>query len=125
MKSSTLTIGLTLLAFASAAVVPSHAARLPAAKSPQRHLAMIATNVATTTNATTEDNVVSGRVTAKTDTSLSVEDRLVQVMSTTVITKKGLPIRLADIGIGETVRATTVRGLVGSTQAATIEVITE
>jgi hypothetical protein len=71
----------------------------------------------------TEDSgTVSGRVSAKTDTSLQVDGSTLLVTASTAYSKEGSVISLSDINAGDEVRVVTMAGAEGSVLAVTVEV---
>ncbi len=66
---------------------------------------------------------ITGRVSAKTDGSLTVGTTLLSVSSSTTITKGGQAIKLSDIAVGDPVRVTASPGENNVLQALSIEVM--
>ena len=67
-------------------------------------------------------NVVSGSVGSKSDKSLTVDGKTVQIGSSTSITKSGQPITAGDIKVGDKVSVSTTTGADGNQQAVAIVV---
>lgn len=76
-----------------------------------------------TAAATTDDaeKVVTGRVDAKSDTSLHVNGQVVLLDDSTTYVRNGAPAKLDDIKTGDEVRVTVAVGAAGSRVAAKVE----
>lgn len=71
-----------------------------------------------------DQNKVTGKVTAKTKDAVTVDDQTINVSDiTTVITKGGATVKLDDVKVGDKVNITTTRGLDGKLQAVKVEVV--
>lgn len=67
-------------------------------------------------------NVLSGSVGSKSDKSLTVDGKTVQISSATSITKSGQPIKADEIKVGDKVSVSTSTGADGKQQAVAIVV---
>ena len=76
-----------------------------------------------TPTAVADARTVTGKITAKSDTSLSIGDTKISLTTTTNFTKGGAAIKLEDINVGDQVRVTTSAG--DPLQAVAVEVVTE
>jgi uncharacterized protein DUF5666 len=69
-----------------------------------------------------EQDSIQGKVTAKTDSSVTVDAKTVSTTATTVVSKNGKPGTLADVNIGDKVKVMAKKGDDGGLQALMIEV---
>lgn len=77
---------------------------------------------ATALAADDSETVVTGRVDAKSDKSISVDGQTVLVTEMTAFTKDGAPATIADVKPGVAVRVTASKGAAGSLVAVRVEV---
>ncbi len=102
---------LTSLALSAAFIVGVSAVTLQAA--PETGLA---------TSAAYDQDSIQGKITAKTDSSVTVDARTIATTATTAVSKNGKPGTLADVNIGDKVKVTAKKGDDGGMQAVMIEV---
>jgi hypothetical protein len=69
--------------------------------------------------------LIHGKVTAKSDASLTVDAKVVTTNPTTSIMKEGKPITIGDVQVGDKVRVAVSKGSDGSLQAISVEVMTK
>ena len=69
--------------------------------------------------------LIHGKVTAKSDASLTVDGRVVTTSSGTSVMKEGKPITIGDVQVGDKVRVAASKGTDGSLQAVSVEVMTK
>ena len=66
---------------------------------------------------------IQGKVSAKTDSGLTVDGKKIATTATTSFMKSGKPITLADIQVGDMVKVAASKGTDGSFQAVSVEVM--
>jgi hypothetical protein len=69
-----------------------------------------------------DQDSIQGKVTAKTDSSVTVDAKMVATSATTAVSKNGKPASLSDVNIGDKVKVTAKKGDDGGLQAVMIEV---
>jgi hypothetical protein len=67
--------------------------------------------------------LIHGKVTSKSDASLTVDAKMVTTSTTTSIMKEGKPITIGDVQVGDKVRVAVSKGSDGSLQAISVEVM--
>ncbi len=70
----------------------------------------------------TDQNKVSGKVTAKSDDSLTVDGQTIVVTRSSTLTKAGSPVKIGDLNVGDKVTVSTIKGADGKLLAVTVEV---
>jgi hypothetical protein len=69
-----------------------------------------------------DQDSIQGKVTAKTDNTVTVDAKMVATTPTTAVSKNGKPGTLADVNIGDKVKVTAKKSDDGGLQAVMIEV---
>ena len=69
-----------------------------------------------------DQDSIQGKITAKTDTTVTVDAKMVATTATTAVSKNGKPGTLADVNIGDKVKVTAKKSEDGGLQAVMIEV---
>lgn len=69
-----------------------------------------------------DQDSIQGKVTAKTDSSVTVDAKMVATSATTAVSKNGKPGSLSDVNIGDKVKVTAKKSDDGGLQAVMIEV---
>lgn len=108
---------------ASALVVPVFAqADRDSSKSAGSSAASPSAGAGSSSSSSSMSSVVSGSVGSKSDKSLTVDGKTVQISSSTSITKSGQPIKADEIKVGDKVSVSTSTGADGKQQAVAIVV---
>ena len=102
----------------SASAVPS---RPPAAAVSQRFVATFADHSPNSS----APWIVTDRVMARTETSLTIGERKVEIASTTAVSSSGAALGVDDIRVGDLVRAKIQKGPANTLHAVTVELLTD
>ena len=81
-----------------------------------------APNAGLAPSAAYDQDSIQGKVTAKTDNTVTVDAKMVATTPTTAVSKNGKAGTLADVNIGDKVKVTAKKGDDGGLQAVMIEV---
>jgi ribosomal protein S1 len=81
-----------------------------------------ATNAGLAPSAAYDQDSIQGKVTAKTDSTVTVDAKMVATSPTTAVSKNGKAATLADVNIGDKVKVTAKKSEDGGLQAVMIEV---
>jgi hypothetical protein len=68
---------------------------------------------------------IHGKVSAKSDTSLTVDGKVIMTTAVTAVMKDGKPLTIGDITVGDKVKVSASKGTDGSLQAVSVEVMTK
>jgi co-chaperonin GroES (HSP10) len=66
---------------------------------------------------------IQGKISAKSDTSLTVDGKVIAVTGATSFTRNGKAITISDVQSGDQVKVTASKGTDGSLQAVSVEVL--